>query len=140
MPRANKHFIPGFVRRPSEWSYCGYEEIQNPRQRYRLIDHSALIALCGMKDSVQLREAHRHWVENILSSQHGHREPHCTESIAVGSESFVEKTKTKPGIGFKNRKISNENDDQYSLREPLVPYNADFNTQNGLLSINNSYK
>lgn len=30
------------VTHPSEWPFCGYNEIRNPRQRYSLIDHEHL--------------------------------------------------------------------------------------------------
>jgi REP element-mobilizing transposase RayT len=35
----------GAVVHPSEWPFCGYNEIQNPRLRYSLIDHGSLIDL-----------------------------------------------------------------------------------------------
>ena len=38
----------GVVTHPSEWSFCGYEEIQNPRQRDSLIDYEGLMDLFGI--------------------------------------------------------------------------------------------
>jgi hypothetical protein len=35
----------GVVKHPAEWPLCGYVEIQNPRQRYSLIDFKRLIPL-----------------------------------------------------------------------------------------------
>jgi len=35
---------------------CGYREIQNPKQRYTLIDRQKLATLLGIKDSDQLTE------------------------------------------------------------------------------------
>ncbi|MCJ7642491.1 MAG: transposase, partial [Desulfobacterales bacterium] len=35
----------GVVSHPSEWPFCGYHEIQSPRQRYSLIDYESLIDL-----------------------------------------------------------------------------------------------
>jgi len=40
----------GVVKHPAEWPFCGYNEIQNPRQRYSLIDYHKLIPLLQMKD------------------------------------------------------------------------------------------
>lgn len=40
----------GVVRHPAEWPFCGYNEIQTPRQRYSLIDYHRLIPLLQMKD------------------------------------------------------------------------------------------
>ena len=95
--------------------------------------------MCGIKKSRQLGETHQYWSGTIPGSHDGHREPNWTESIAVGSKSFVEETKEKLGIGFLNRKVINKNGDQFSLRESLVAYQADFDTQNDRLSIQNRY-
>lgn len=35
----------GVVTHPSEWPFCGYNEIQKPRQRYSLIDFEGLMGL-----------------------------------------------------------------------------------------------
>jgi hypothetical protein len=35
----------GVVTHPSEWPFSGYNEIQNPRERYALIDHENLMEL-----------------------------------------------------------------------------------------------
>ena len=46
----------GVVQHPGEWVYGGYQEIQNPRQRYTLINRQKLTALLGIKDNDQLSE------------------------------------------------------------------------------------
>ena len=40
----------GGVQHPKEWIFSGYEEIQNPRQRYSLMDYRRLISLLQVKD------------------------------------------------------------------------------------------
>ena len=40
----------GVVSHPSEWPFSGYNEIQNPRQRYSLIDHERLMNLLDIKN------------------------------------------------------------------------------------------
>src|SRR4030067_2774869 len=40
----------GVVNHPSEWSFCGYNEIQNPRQRYSIIDHEGLMELLDISN------------------------------------------------------------------------------------------
>ena len=40
----------GVVNHPEEWPFCGYNEIQSPRQRYSLIDYQRLVSLLQMKD------------------------------------------------------------------------------------------
>ncbi len=61
-----------------------------------------------------------------------------SESIAVGSERFIEATRKKLGYPARGRKIV-EKDDMFSLREPHVSYNTDFDLQNRLLSVENAY-
>lgn len=61
-----------------------------------------------------------------------------SESIAVGSERFIEATREKLGYLANGRKII-ENDDTFSLSEPHISYNTDFALRNGLLSFENSY-
>ena len=58
----------GVVNHPSEWKFGGYNEIQNPKQRYSLINRHRLTALLGVRDNDQLSEYHRNWVEEILKS------------------------------------------------------------------------
>lgn len=35
----------GVVNHPAQWNWDGYNEIQNPKGRYRLIDHRLLLPL-----------------------------------------------------------------------------------------------
>ncbi len=44
----------GAVSHPSEWRYCGYQEIQSPPARYHLIDRNRLIELTGAAGDGQL--------------------------------------------------------------------------------------
>jgi len=46
--------------------YGGYHQLQNPKQRYSLINRQKLTALLGIKDNDQLSEYHRNWVEEVL--------------------------------------------------------------------------
>jgi hypothetical protein len=77
MARANRHHLPGYV-----WMYGGYNEIENPKQRYSLIDRPKLTALLGLKDYHQLLESHRKWVADILKNGSSQRNAKWTESIA----------------------------------------------------------
>jgi hypothetical protein len=73
-----------------------------------------------------------------LKNRQAAREPVWSESIAVGTERFIEATRKKLGCLASGRKIV-ENDDMFSLREPNVSYNTDFDLQNSILSFNNTY-
>jgi REP element-mobilizing transposase RayT len=125
----------GVVKHPAEWTCGGYNEIQNPRERYSLIDQKVLLNIFGTIDSDQLQENHRHCVEKSVKSQ---REPNWTESVAVGSKDFVAETKSKLEANSRGRNIENSGDD-YVLKETQNPYNTVFATKKGFLSRKNEY-
>jgi hypothetical protein len=56
----------GVVKHASEWAFCGYNEIQAPRDRYTLIDYEGLKELLGFRSMRDLAEAHRGWVEESV--------------------------------------------------------------------------
>jgi len=91
----------GVVRHPCEWMYGGYNEIQNPKQRYSQINRPKLTALLGIKDNDQLSEYHRNWVEEVLKNSSNQRDAKWTQSIAVGDKEFVMETKAKLGAKAK---------------------------------------
>jgi len=128
----------GVVRRPGEWMYGGYNEIQNPKQRYSLINRQKLVALLGIKDHLYLSEYHRNWVEEILRNGSNLRDPKWTQSIAVGDKDFVMKTKAKLGAKAIGRKAQ-KNNEVYELREPQIPYNPVFDPEKSTLRHKNDY-
>ena len=79
----------GVVAHPSHWRVSGYNEIQSPPSRYRIIDHGALLALGGFADHETLASRHQEWVRSSLSEQRNEREPAWSKSIAVGPKNFV---------------------------------------------------
>ncbi len=83
----------GVVGHPSEWSFSGYNEIQAPLQRYALIDYKALKKLLGFEAMDKLAVAYRGWIDEALSQGEHFRDGQWTESVAVGSESFVTTSK-----------------------------------------------
>lgn len=129
----------GVVTHPSEWEMSGFNEIQNPPQRYGVIDMSALRSLCGFPDPVQFSEQHRQWVQEAISNGNVKRERCWTESIAVCSIGFVEETKARLGIKGMGKRIEEQEADRCVLREKFEPYNAVIDHENECLSPNNSY-
>ena len=128
----------GVVTHPSEWDFGGYNEIQKPRKRYALIDYNRLMDLLHISTDDELRNSHKKWVEEILRAKNYVRENKWSQSIAVGSKSFVEGIKEKLGIRAKGRKVVGSRD-MYHLREAQAAYNSNFTPENGLLSANNTY-
>ena len=49
----------GVVNHPGEWAHSGYREIQEPPERYAIIDLRGLIALCGFAEMADFQRAHR---------------------------------------------------------------------------------
>ena len=69
---------------------------------------------------------------------HIDRESIWTESIAVGSKGFVERTKEFLGMKVKGRKVRNRSEG-YELREPAAPYSLHFDPGNDVLRLENMY-
>ncbi|MCP4374546.1 MAG: transposase [Deltaproteobacteria bacterium] len=128
----------GVVRHPSEWKTSGYNEIQDPRNRYSLIDLNGLVELCGLINKDQLRSEYRQWVEDSINIDGFTRESCWTESIAVGNRQFVDETKVKLGFKAHGRKVVKSND-KLVLKEPHAPYNARLDTEKDLLRYENMY-
>ena len=129
----------GVVRHPSAWGHGGYNEIQNPPRRYTLIDREQLIACCGLGSDEQLRKEQRQWVEeSIFNSSGNAREPEWTESIAVGSKSFVSgiREQLQPRLTGRNVK---EVGRHYELREQETAYSVQFAPENAYLSTENMF-
>jgi len=106
----------GVVEHPAEWEMNGYREIQNPPDRYGIIDRRSLMEACGYSDYQEFAEQHRSWVEDALK-QSWSREGHWTESIAVGSSSFIEETKLKLGCRARGRSSDERKDGPCFLKE-----------------------
>lgn len=128
----------GVVKHPSEWPFCGYNEIENPRQRYSLIDYPRLMALLQIRDINGLQESCENRVGDAIKEMDQSRDSKWTESIAVGNERFIETIKDLLGIKAKGRKIIGR-EKGYQLREPATSYGAHFAPENGLLRSQNTY-
>jgi REP element-mobilizing transposase RayT len=128
----------GVVGHPSEWSFSGYNEIQAPRQRYALIDYEALKELLDFEAMDKLAVAYRGWIDEALSKGEHFRDGKWTESVAVGSESFVTTSKEKLGVKGKGREVIG-GDGSYELGEPTAPYKGILGHENSSLRLQNAY-
>jgi putative transposase len=128
----------GVVDHPSEWPFCGYNEIQKPRLRYSLIDYQRLISLLQMKDIEDLQASCKNRVDEAIVAIDQSRDRKWTESIAVGNERFIEATKRLLGVKAKGRKIIG-NEKSYELREQTASYGGNFTPENGHVSLQNTY-
>ncbi|MFH0784221.1 MAG: hypothetical protein V2B20_20015 [Pseudomonadota bacterium] len=128
----------GVVKHPAEWPFCGYNEIQEPKQRYALIDFDGLKDLLNFKEMGELAESYRGWIEESLKKVSHRRDEKWTESIAAGSESFVTETKELLGFNVRGRVVT-ERDGVFELREPIIPYNSILGQENAVLRTQNGY-
>ena len=118
----------GVVDHPARWAYSRYNEIQNPRRKCILISYDVLMKLSGFTDYYEFQNAHRGWIEAALDQPNSGRDPHWTDSIAVGSKAFVHSIQNKLGTKTKGRKVR-QFDSGFELREPLFDYIRHFDAK-----------
>jgi hypothetical protein len=128
----------GVVNHPLKWLHGGYREIQEPPNRYAVIDLKGLAALCGFTDLRDLQTAHRQWVEQALETGRALRENRWSEAIAVGSLDFVERVKNDLGIKAMHREAVHA-DGIYALREPSEAYARRFAAVSEALRSENTF-
>ena len=128
----------GVVSHPSLWSFSGYNEIQEPRRKNIFIDYERLQGLMGAGTYDQLRSSHRGWIDEYLGDGAKSRQEEWTDSIAVGSESFVEEMKTRLGFKARGRNVV-EGNKGYNLREEAAPYTVLFRPEKDDIGLENTY-
>ena len=126
------------VDHPSEWPFCGYNEIQEPKRKKILINYERLTRLLGFDSYDEVKKYHRRWVNDYLGDGKSIRDEKWTKSIAVGNRGFVERIKSIMGvlaIGRKNIEVG----ESYQLREPSIPYGARFGAKKCDIGHENTY-
>ena len=83
------------VNHPSEYSGCGYNEIQNPPERYMIINRKKLLEYFFIQDGNYFQQEYDNWIETELKNNVSTRNPHWSEAIAVGSEPFITEIQEK---------------------------------------------
>lgn len=128
----------GVIKHPVEWKESGYFEIEFPRKRYGIIDFKVLLNELCMESIEELQRSQKEWINEKLSNHQLNRESKWTESLAVGSEDFVERIKEQLDLKAKSRKIvKTEND--YILSDSEIPYKAIFDPKNEPLRQKNGH-
>lgn len=107
----------GVVTHPTDWKVSGYREIQDPPKRYGVIDWGELRRLTHQSDNSNLQKLHRRWVEEEIHCGSQEREPLWTESLAVGTESYVETVKSQLGSRARYRVISSGPKNTYQIKD-----------------------
>ena len=115
----------GVVSHPSQWAICGYNEIQNPKERYGIIDFPCLMNLLNINCFEKLKESHYKWVAEGLKKNDRQHVGKWTESVGVGSKNFLETVKEKLGHRARGRNIlEDKHSDSWQLREDQSAYGA----------------
>lgn len=110
----------GVVSHPKNWSWGGFAEIQNPRERMGRIDYEALFVLLGVKSLEELQHSCLEAVDELIQQQSLAREVKWSSAIAVGSEDYVTRIKADLKPLSPASDISEE-DNIFVLREQPSP-------------------
>lgn len=110
----------GVVAHPADWNVGGYHEIQKARQRYRIVDRAALAEASGVA-LASLAAVHAEWIAAELRDRRNARAPEWSESLAVGSQEYVERVAGALGARARHRQIEARGDVSV-LRETSVAY------------------
>ena len=78
-----------------EWISSGYNEIQNPKQRYNLIDLRRLPILFGYDSLKEFQKHHKIWIDEALKNDRLERHSKLSKSITFRRNSFVEEVHKK---------------------------------------------
>ena len=69
----------GVVDHPRQWRWGGFNEIQNPRTRYVVVDYNRLITLTGFTNLSDFQASHRGWIAEKLGAGPLEREDRWTK-------------------------------------------------------------
>lgn len=128
----------GVVKHPIEWRESGYFEMMLPKKRYNIIDYNVLLKELCLESLEELQKSLRESIIELMGTRELERQPKWTESLAVGSEDFVERIKGQLDIKAKSRTIV-KSDHDYILSESEIPYKAIFDPKNDALRPKNGY-
>ncbi|MBW2487456.1 MAG: transposase [Deltaproteobacteria bacterium] len=128
----------GVVSHPREWVFCGYNEIQHPRRKNKIIAYEQLMQLLGFDRYDQMTAAYRGWIEDAIEQGAGDRQPQWSESIAVGNKKFIEGTIKKLGSRAAGRRVV-QSEGQFELKDPEISYNAHFGPKKANIDHQNGY-
>jgi len=125
----------GVVDHPKKWSWCGYDELNGTRQRYRIIDIERLLQALNLNSHAELSWRHNEAIRRQIELKNIDRAPHWTEALAVGSKKFIANAR----VQYQSRRSFIETDvetnyqqNTWILREESAAYMPDFNQKSAL--------
>jgi putative transposase len=109
----------GAVRHPKDWEWTAYQELMGLRRRYCLVDMTGLLDQLGAGSEDAFRRNYAHQIDVAIQRGELKREAKWTESLAVGSESFVERVGRQVDNRMQVTRLEDETDRSlWILREP----------------------
>ena len=81
----------GIVKHPRDWRWCGYNELIGKRNRYRIINLDRLLESLDIGGQQEFQANYMDAIEQRIVNNT--REAHWTESLAVGSHDFTERSR-----------------------------------------------
>jgi putative transposase len=113
----------GVVRHPSEWRWCGYDELVGTRERYRVLESDCVLQWQGGTSREDFIENYRTAIQEAIQKRELERQPVWTERIAVGGEVFTKKI--CQGVRDRTRLAREEvSAGVWTVREALASYGA----------------
>ena len=111
----------GVVKHPQEWRDSGYHEIHDDRIRNGVVDRQRLGMLLGCRDLDALRKLHRRLIDETISRDQLTRDCQWSESLAVGSQLFVNNFAAALGerLGARSAEAIDA-EESYAVRESSV--------------------
>jgi putative transposase len=79
----------GVVKHPGDGPWCSFAEWMGQRQRYKLVNPTALLSLLGKSDLEVFQENFQRLIDENILRDDCRRQAQWTESIAVGSPEFI---------------------------------------------------
>jgi len=111
----------GIVSHPSDWDWCGYRELMGIRKRYCLINMDLVLAQYQETNIDDFRSNYAFAIQDAINRQELRRDPAWTESIAVGTKSFVDEiqqaTNNRTDVTIKEVSAN-----KWTIKETTTPY------------------
>lgn len=94
------------VQHPRDWEVSGYNEIQSPWQRKRIIDFETLMNFLSVRSHEELAALQNRLLGDEIGI--GRRDPIWTESVAVGDDDYLQEMKDALGARGYHKRIAGE--------------------------------
>jgi putative transposase len=89
----------GVVPQPSQWAWCGDDELMGTRSRYRILDTARMLENLELDDLSEFRRLYEEGIRDQIQRRMLRRDPTWTRALAVGDRVFVQQI----AESFKNR-------------------------------------